>query len=33
MLEMAGLFGFGKQKFPEDREVEFAGIGGITGIF
>jgi hypothetical protein len=28
MLEMAGVFEFGERKFPVDREVEFAGIGG-----
>jgi hypothetical protein len=29
MLEMAGVFEFGERKFPVDREVEFAGIGGM----
>ena len=33
MLEMAGLFKIRQWKLRDGREVEFAGIGGIAGLF
>ena len=33
MLEMAGLFKIRQWKLRDGREVEFAGIGGIAGVF